>query len=89
MTDVPARRCPACDRELVQRPDEKTWQFAMRATCGNRECFREALRMVNQKKWDLVEQEMRADVEQRTEEMRQAKRAAYIAEGCKLTDSLD
>lgn len=84
-----ARRCPACDRELVKDAGEDAYHFARRVTCGQKGCFSYVCREVNRKRADLREQAEREEVERRTAELREAKRAEWIAEGCTLTDNLD
>lgn len=84
-----ARHCPACDRELVKDVGEDAYHFAKRVTCGQKDCFSYVCRQVNQKRADLRELKEREGVERRTAELREAKRAGWIAEGCTLTDNLD
>lgn len=84
---MPARRCPACDRELVQGPSEKSWQFRTRKTCG-RKCFAVLAQKINRSRVDMKGEIESIEVAKRTAEVREQWRAKMTEEGCRFEDHL-
>lgn len=80
------RRCPACDRELVQRPNEDVYHFRMRKTC-NRICFAKQARERGRAKVEAKGALEHEEAERHTLELRAQKRAELEAQGCVFTDN--
>lgn len=81
------RRCPACDRVLVQGPSEKSWQFRTRKTCG-RKCFAVLAQKINRSRVDMKGEIESVEVAKRTAEVRRASEAKLEDIGCTFTGDL-
>lgn len=83
------RRCPACDRVLVQGHDkgETAYEFRNRKTCGP-ECFAKQARDRGRQRVDAKGELEHEETVRRTLEMRAQKRAELEADGCVFEDHL-
>lgn len=79
------RRCPACDRELVQRSNEDVYHFRMRKTC-NRICFAKQARERGRAKVEAKGALEQADAEKAAMEIKMKWRSGLEAIGCVFTD---